>query len=172
MRPAILLLAFCLLDPRPGRAQDQEPRLVNRLLRPDTTLQNSAQGKQFLADGSGSLIDKKATTRVFYAGRKPILKETSNLKKFSTEQAATATYRESDTQASIPDGTGLSKKASLATRNSLGLKTSTSSNKKVAVTTFAENRAFLAKGKSQKALDQQKAPMTVEQVRELLNKNK
>jgi hypothetical protein len=34
------------------------------------------------------------------------------------------------------------------------------------------NRPFLVQGKSQKVLDQQKPTLTIEQVRELLNKNK
>jgi hypothetical protein len=37
---------------------------------------------------------------------------------------------------------------------------------------FAGNRPFLDQGKSQKALSRQNPPLTIEQVRELLNKNK
>ena len=37
---------------------------------------------------------------------------------------------------------------------------------------FAGNRPFLGQGKSQKALSAQDRPLTIEQVRELLNKNK
>ena len=40
------------------------------------------------------------------------------------------------------------------------------------VTPFAGNRPFLGRGKSQKALNAQDTPLTIEQVRELLNKNK
>jgi len=41
-----------------------------------------------------------------------------------------------------------------------------------AVREYAGNRPFLDKGKSQKSLSAQNKPLTIEQVRELLNKNK
>jgi len=37
---------------------------------------------------------------------------------------------------------------------------------------FADQRPFQEKGKSQKSLDRRNPPLTIEQVRELLNKNK
>jgi len=40
------------------------------------------------------------------------------------------------------------------------------------VAPFAGNRPFLGQGKSQKALSAQDTPLTLEQVRELLNKSK
>jgi hypothetical protein len=46
------------------------------------------------------------------------------------------------------------------------------SDKKNSVAAFSGNRPFLDKGKSQKALSQHDTPLTIEQVRELLNKNK
>lgn len=44
--------------------------------------------------------------------------------------------------------------------------------KKISGNDFAGNRPFLGQGKNQKALSAQKPPLTIEQVRELLNKNK
>ncbi|PYL50891.1 MAG: hypothetical protein DMF32_02865 [Verrucomicrobia bacterium] len=41
------------------RAQDQEKKLLDRLLKPDMTLQNDAQNKKFSGDGSVS-INKRA----------------------------------------------------------------------------------------------------------------
>ena len=46
------------------------------------------------------------------------------------------------------------------------------SDKKVPSRAYAENRPFLDQGKSQKSLNRQNAPLTIDQVRELLNKNK
>jgi len=37
---------------------------------------------------------------------------------------------------------------------------------------FADQRLFRAQGKSQKSFDRQNPPLTIDQVRELLNKNK
>jgi len=44
--------------------------------------------------------------------------------------------------------------------------------KKYATRDFAGNRPFLGQGKSQKALHAQDRPLTIDEVRELLNKNK
>jgi len=44
--------------------------------------------------------------------------------------------------------------------------------KNVPGTPFAGSRRFLVQGKSQKALNARDTPLTIEQVRELLNKNK
>ena len=44
--------------------------------------------------------------------------------------------------------------------------------KKIDGHNFASNHPFLGQGKSQKALNTRKPPLTIEQVRELLNKNR
>src|SRR5215471_7952178 len=51
-----------------ARAQDQESKLVDRLLRPDMTMQNSAQNKKLSADRTS--INKQATVRSFYVQTK------------------------------------------------------------------------------------------------------
>ena len=61
----------------------------------------------------------------------------------------------------VNDGTG-----ALSVRDMPG------SGKKVASSEFTGSRPFLDKGKSQKAISQHDTPLTIEQVRELLNKNK
>ena len=45
-------------------------------------------------------------------------------------------------------------------------------NRVVASHDFGDQRQFTDQGKSQKSLDWQNPPMTIDQVRELLNKNK
>jgi hypothetical protein len=46
------------------RAQDQERKLVDRLLRPDMTLRSTEQKKTFIADDTS--INKKASVGTFY----------------------------------------------------------------------------------------------------------
>ena len=58
------------------------------------------------------------------------------------------------------------------TRTARGPRDAPQSDKKVASRSYAENRPFLDQGKSQKSLNRKNAPLTIEQVRELLNKNK
>src|SRR2546430_10256947 len=46
------------------RGQDQERKLVDRLLKPDMGLQNEAQNKKFIADGAST--NKRANVGTFY----------------------------------------------------------------------------------------------------------
>ena len=66
------------------RAQDQERKLVDRLLRPDMTLQSSEQKKKFIADGTS--INKKASVGTFYVEKKSNSKTFSGTREFSTRQ--------------------------------------------------------------------------------------
>src|SRR5436853_4051629 len=58
----VLIVLSCV------HAQEQESKLVDRLLRPDTTLRNNAQNKKFIADGAS--INKRATVGTFYVQEK------------------------------------------------------------------------------------------------------
>ena len=62
----------------------------------------------------------------------------------------------------------------LATRNQTahGVRDAPQSGKKVASHAYAGNRPFLNQGTNQKSLNRHNEPLTIEQVRELLNKNK
>src|SRR5438046_10698621 len=75
----LLLIAFSF-----ARAQDQESKLVERLLKPDMTLQNTAQNKKFIADGAS--INKKATVGTFYFQEKSNSRSFSGTRDFSARQ--------------------------------------------------------------------------------------
>jgi len=110
------------------------------------TLQNDAQNKKFTGDGSAS-INKRANVGTFYVHQKSHSKNFSGTRDFSTTQFYSHTYRGGRTAYEV-------------------------SGKKVAARAYAGNRPFLDEGKSQKSLNRQNEPLTIEQVRELLNKNK
>src|SRR6266571_4934660 len=59
-----------------------------------------------------------------------------------------------------------------ASQTPRGVRDFPQSDKKIASRAYSENRPFLDGGKDQKSLNRQNAPLTIEQVRELLNKNK
>src|SRR5581483_7104784 len=59
-----------------------------------------------------------------------------------------------------------------ATQPAGNLRSAPDSDKKRPSRAYAQSRPFLGEGKSQKSLNRQNAPLTIEQVRELLNKNK
>jgi hypothetical protein len=152
-------------------AQDQESKLVDRLLRPDTTLRNDAQNKQFSADGAS--INKKATVGTFYVQKKSNSKSFAGTRDFSARQFNSQSFHGTRSASGISSQQAIgNSRPSYATRTARGPRDAPQSDKKVASRSYAENRPFLEQGKSQKSLNRQNAPLTIEQVRELLNKNK
>jgi hypothetical protein len=153
------------------RGQDQERKLVDRLLKPDMTLQNDAQHKKFVADGSS--INKRATVGTFYLQKKSNQKSFSGTGQFSTQEFNSQSFhsKRSAFNVTSQQATGNSRSA-YANKSAGGVRDASQSGKKVPVRAYAENRPFLDEGKSQKSLNRQNAPLTIEQVRELLNKNK
>ena len=165
---ALLLLAvFCSAS-----GQDQEKKLVDRLLKPDMTLQNDVQNKKFIGDGSAS-INKRANVGTFFVHQKPSSKNFSGTRDFSTTQFYSQTYRggrsahEASSQQTLANS-----KAPYANQTARGVGDAPQSGKKVASGAYAGNRPFLNEGTNQKALNRKNEPLTIEQVRELLNKNK
>ena len=161
----LLIAASCL------RAQDQERKLVDRLLRPDMTLQSTEQKKKFIADGTS--INKKASAGTFYVEKKPTSKTFSRTGEFSTRQFNSRSYHgnRGGFENSSRQAVGNSRSA-YPTQTARGSRDAPQSDKKVTSRTYAQNRPFLDQGKSQKSLNRQNAPLTIDQVRELLNKNK
>jgi hypothetical protein len=153
------------------QAQDQESKLVDRLLRPDMTLRNKAQNKQFMADGAS--INKKATVGTFYVQKKSNSKSFTGTRDFSAQQFNAQSFQGTRTASGISSQQAIrNSRPVYATRTARGVRDAAQSDKKVASRSYAENRPFLDQGKSQKSLNRQNAPLTIEQVRELLNKNK
>lgn len=144
---------------------------MNRLLKPDMTQENSAQNKKF--EGFGSTINKSASVREFYPGDRKLAKEFQDTREFSARSFSSEKFRGTDTAANLLT------RSTLPEANShyrliaaTALKDAAESRKTSAVREYAETRPFLDKGKSQKAISQHNKPMTFDEVRELLNKNK
>ena len=152
-------------------AQDQESKLVDRLLRPDMTLQNTTQNKKFIADGAS--INKKATVGTFYFHEKSNSKSFSNTREFSARQFDSRSFQGTRAASGISSQQPIgNSQPSYSTRTARGVRDVHDADKAAAGRAFAGNRPFLDQGKSQKALNRKNAPLTIEQVRELLNKNK
>ncbi len=162
----LLLAAFSF-----AHAQDQESKLVERLLRPDMTLQSTAQTKKFIAEGAS--INKRATVGAFYIQRKSSSKSFADTRDFSTRQANSQSFRGTrtafDTSSQQPIGRS---QPAYSTQVARGVRDAPQADQAAGSRAFAGNRPFLDQGKSQKALNRKNAPLTIEQVRELLNKNK
>jgi len=162
---SLLIALSCL------RAQDQERKLVDRLLRPDMSLQSSEQKKKFIADGTS--IDKKANVGTFYVQKKSNSKTFSRPRDFSTQQFNSRSFPGSRGAPENSSRQALGKsRLAYPTQSARRLRDAPQADKTVASRAYAGNRPFLDQGKSQKSLNQKNAPLTIDQVRELLNKNK
>jgi hypothetical protein len=152
------------------RAQEQERKLVDRLLNPETSLQNNAQNKKFT--GGGVPITKQATVSAFYFQEKPkpatfVATGESSTQSFNSRSFRSAKQTSPSGQKQLRDSS-----QSYSTSPVSELPSAPGSHKQKASSTFAGQRPFLERGKSQKSLDRKNPPLTIEQVRELLNKNK
>src|SRR5213592_4941277 len=163
----VLAVGICCV-----RGQDQERKLLDRLLKPDMTLQNDAQNKKFTGDGSAS-INKRATVGSFYIHQKPRAKNFSGTRDFATGQFYSKTYHGGRSAYEISSQqTMANSRFASANQTARDVRDAPQSGKKVASRAYAGTRPFLDEGKSQKSLNRQNEPLTIEQVRELLNKNK
>lgn len=152
-------------------AQVQERKLLDRLLKPDMELQNNMQTKQFAV--AGSSLTKEAPTKTFY------VKEAKSQKAFwNTRQVTQQEFKTRDAQFARQEA-NLSTRGQLAKVNQpystpaySGVRTARDAQKAVATSDYAGTRKFEVQGKSQKFLNAPERPLTIDQVRELLNKNK
>jgi hypothetical protein len=154
-------------------AQDQERRLMDRLLKPDTSLANPAQNKKFTGQRTAS-FDKPVRTKSFYSSQKPIVKTSPDTERtFTPQQFAARHFRAADSSAYIASRSGLKNDRVFPTSAvQAGTPVVPESNQTTPAREYAGNRPFLDKGKSAKSLQAQNKPLTIEQVRELLNKSK
>jgi hypothetical protein len=167
LSPALLVV---LLLPRLC-AQEQERKLIDRLLKPDLTLQNSAQNKKFVIRSTSE--DRPLKPRRFFWQEKTITKSISDTRDFSPRSFYTRPFHNTKGVAgSLSAKTAPRSHLAFGTQTARGVRRAADGDKKVNGRDFAGNRPFLGQGKSQKALSTQDKPLTIEQVRELLNKNK
>ena len=154
-------------------AQEQERRLMDRLLKPNTSQANSDQNKKF-ADKRTASFDKPARTGSFYSPQKPVAKTFSEERTFTPREFTARHFRAGDSAAYISSRSQPMKNDTMiaAPAAIAGTRVAPESNATAPSREFSGNRPFLDKGKSQKSLHAQDKPLTIEQVRELLNKSK
>lgn len=172
MRVLFLLTALLCLRAREATAQEQEGKLMDRLLKPDMTLQNGAQTKHF--DVSGAAITKVAPTKTFHYSTRSLTKSYGGVRNFSAREFHTTTSAYQRRKANVGVGRKLVEaRPPYSTGSYSGVRPVNDAQKIAPTSEFAENRrAFLVRGKSQKMLSAKDQPLTLEQVRDLLNKNK
>jgi hypothetical protein len=165
VRSYLLLVVPLVLAAATAHAQEQERKLVDRLLSPDTKLSNSEQNKKFT--GGTEAPTRSASTKSFYVSEKKLTKTFVADRQVSTKTFGTRNY--TTKPAAVPT---LAPMKGFETTKAGDVSPTSYPGKKYATRDFAGNRPFLGQGKSQKALHAQDRPLTIDEVRELLNKNK
>jgi hypothetical protein len=165
---AAVFFSFLLVST--GLAQQQERSLIDRLLRPDMELQNRAQGKTFTVESK--IVERRGTVGTFY------LQSSVNEKSFGpTLAATTAEYRHREfpvvSRATSPSQSRDAEvPAKLTSSTAHDVHEAYDGVRQIARLNLVNERTFRDEGKSQKSLNRQNPPLTIDQVRELLNKNK
>jgi hypothetical protein len=166
----LIAVCFLFLFLSPVRAQEQERKLIDRLLRPDMSLQNSEQKKKFMANKT--LVDKPAHVSAFYLQKKSSARDFRATRDFSTQRFAAQSSNSAQAKTANISSRTTPPDARYATPSRKQLSAVHDASKRRQTNTFSGNRPFLDEGKSQKSLSRKNPPLTIEQVRELLNKNK
>ena len=151
-------------------AQHQEPSLVDRLLRPNMELQNNAQGKKFMADSA--VIEGRGTIGTFFLQPNRHEKSFGDLRELAATKYPSRSFYEDAGLASSLQNRKVKAATTISTSSVRGVHETHDAHRATGTRSFAGRRPFQEDGKNQKSLDRQNPPLTIEQVRELLNKNK
>lgn len=169
----IVAIGILIAGTSAALAQQQEGKLMDRLLRPNMALGNSAQNKKF-ENTQAAVFNKPARTKTFSVVAKPTQQTFSDQRTLTPQQFAARHFRSGDTAANISTRSQLTKNDTVIPTNTAteGTRVAPENSQTTPVRDYAGTRPFLDKGKSQKALSTQNRPLTIEEVRELLNKSK
>jgi hypothetical protein len=164
-------MAFLVLLSRIGFAQDQERKLIDRLLRPDMELKNEAQNKKFMADRTS--VQKQANVGTFYVQQKPKPKQFAGTKQISSGEYRAGDFYGGKSQANTTSPNQIvNAQRQIPAKSTTDVRMVHDATRSALGGAFAGERPFLDQGKSQKFLNQKNEPLTIDEIRELLNKNK
>ena len=152
-------------------AQQQERKLIDRIMEPNMSLGNDAQNKKFTADKTS--VHKRANVQTFYLQQKSPAKKFSGTRDYSSKQFESRNFNQGNEATAEDLAARKSSSPSYSEANkAAGAKSVSDGNKVQPSRSYAGNRPYLEKGKSQKSLSRKNKPMTIDEVRDLLNKNK
>ena len=173
MRLLLIALLFAASSAARAQSTEQETKRMNEILSPNTAKSVPEQtksfygGKQFETGSGAELVKPFYFTQIFQA------------KAFSTKEFTTSKHWEGDFKFSTKSAAtgsrflipGIGK--SIDTK-AAGVKEAPEAGKGYASRNFEDVHEVVMHGASQNGLDEQqkKAPMTIDQVRDLLNKSK
>ncbi len=167
--PVLLGVVFFFL--RNASAQEQEQTLVDRLLRPNMELHNGAQGKAFTTDSK--VVGHQQTATSFAAESAPKQKTFNDTHAAATNEYSSRSNKADLRSRSTVEVRNVDVHRQIASSSARDVRPVYDASLSVSGRNYAENeRVFREQGKSQKSLDRKNPPLTIDQVRELLNKNK
>jgi hypothetical protein len=166
------LATFCLtlLCAPLVKAQHQEPSLIDRLLRPNMELQNNAQGMKFTTNSA--FVERRGTVGTFYLPPNSTRKQFTDVRDYSATAFPSRAFNSDRGAVATTQSQSVKADAQLGASSVCDLRETHDAHAEVTGRSFAGQRAFQEQGKSQKSLDRKNPPLTIDQVRELLNKNK
>lgn len=152
-------------------AQERGDKLLDRLLRPNLSMTNPAQNKTFAA-GSASL-EQRVQNKTFHAPEELAMDSFGGTRTLSPREFAVRHFRIGDSTVAAARQSQFANAATVQVVSAASVNHAASENgHSLSAAPSADNRPFLGQGKSQRALRAYDRPLTIEQVRELLNKNK
>lgn len=151
-------------------AQEQETKLIDRLLRPNLSLTNPAQNKSFA--GPSVVIPRQVPTRAAPLTEQSQARSYDDIRVLSPKEFAARHFRTGASSAvfttrSFQDNKEINQPALAFTDRVAPDRTKT-----LQPPLFPEPSPVLGQEKAQKPLHAYEGPLTIEQVRELLNKSK
>jgi len=172
VRRALLMMIGLTIFAGLLHAQEQEGRLVDRLLRPDLSLVNPQQNKKFVA-AEGTSVEKKFEVKSYSATKERPTNSFFGIPDFLARTFGTKKFAQSDSAANAASSTAPTYVHTEApTKKSALIKKSSQADKVTDTRDYPDNRPFLGKGTRQKILSQQDHPLSIDEVRELLNRDK
>ena len=169
MRGCLLLFGLTIFA---SFAHAQEHQMMDRIMHPNMSLSNPAQDRKFVAV-EGTSIDRKFVAKGFYSGAELSTKSFWGLRSFLSKIFGTEKYARQDAAANVKTNAETAfASTAFATHESALMHTSSQADKSSPVRDYADNRPFLAKGARQQQLSEQSHALTIDEVRELLNKSK
>jgi hypothetical protein len=171
----VVVIGILFIGVTPSLAQDQERKLIDRLLKPNTTLVNPAQNKKFANTRTAS-FDKPVSLRPFYSPKQAAPKPFPEARELTPRQFAARHFRAGDSTANVSPRSTLKNTDTIIAPPAAIAGTRVAPEGTTSRTTplrdYAGIRTFFDEGKSQRSLSAQNKQLTIEQVRELLNKSK
>ena len=134
------------------------------------SLGNSAQNKKFVTKSIS--IESRGTVGTFYLRSKPDEPRFNDTRTILARQYSPRSFEFDPHDKFAMQNRKADTSEKVSTSSVDRIHPAYDSTKTIATNSFAGERQFRDEGKSQKSLDRQNPPLTIEQVRELLNKNK